>query len=190
MPLTLSFLAGEDFYVDKKRFVVEEVFLAKGCIVSNEEGEEFEVMPDKAVPILPTAKLSEGHRVIEGKTRIVYMAPRSVEVKRGDSFRHPEAVEQAELLGLSLDELMMMIELAAPVTDERGDWRYEKYILDIRDGKCFGIWEKDNPESPVIMRNRPCVFCEEQEGCDVCEHTGEVFCDISTYEDMKAEAAE
>mgnify|MGYP001429140056 CR=1 FL=1 len=90
MPLTLSFHEGHDFYVGDEQFVVLEVHLTRGCKVrKSSTGETFEVRPDKAVAVTDECKLSEGHRVITGKTRIVFLAPPSVKVLRGDNVEGP-----------------------------------------------------------------------------------------------------
>jgi len=102
---------------------------------------------------------------------------------------HPETKQQAQMLGLSHEKVLEMAEDSAPFTDDRGDWRYEGYVLDHRDGIVYGIWEKDNPDSPVVLKHRQCLTCAG-EGCSTCNDTGEVYCDISSYIDMRADAEE
>ncbi len=87
MPLTLTMAAGEDFYVGDQRFQIEEVFLTEGFTLRGPDGHVYNVDAKKSVDITPTVKVSDGHRVLVGKARVVFNAPRSVPILRGDLYR-------------------------------------------------------------------------------------------------------
>lgn len=87
MPLTLTMAAGEDFYVGDDRFVIEEVFLTEGFTLKGPNGHVFTVDTKKAVDIAPDVRVSDGHRVLVGKARVVFNAPRAIPILRGDLYR-------------------------------------------------------------------------------------------------------
>jgi hypothetical protein len=95
MPLALTMAAGEDFYVGDDRFEVEEVFLTEGFTLRGPDGVLHSVDAKKSVDIAPEVRVSDGHRVLVGKARIVFNAPRSVPILRGQLYREqrPDAAE-------------------------------------------------------------------------------------------------
>lgn len=91
MPLTLTLAEGEDFYIGHDRWEVEKVHLTEGFILRGPDGARIEVDSSKAEMLGPNVKVSDGHRILAGKARVVLNAPRSISILRGDLYR-----EQAE----------------------------------------------------------------------------------------------
>ena len=87
MPLTLTLAEGDDFYVGGDRWVVDQVHLTEGFVLVGPDGQVVEVDSSKAEVLAPSVKVSDGHRVLAGKARVVLNAPRSISILRGDLYR-------------------------------------------------------------------------------------------------------
>lgn len=64
------------------------------------------------------------------------------------SHRSPEITRQAvdDVIALGVEKesavtyLRQACRYSAPVTDDRGDYRYEDFVLDIEDGQLHGVY--------------------------------------------------
>jgi hypothetical protein len=89
--LTLSLSVGEGFWLltegrEDERWVVKEVFLARGFVVAGPKGIEREVTQEDEVEIAPKVWLSDGIRRIVGRARINVEAPQDVMILRDDLY--------------------------------------------------------------------------------------------------------
>jgi hypothetical protein len=100
MALTISLMKGQGFWVCDPgaardyHFVMEEVFLTKGFTLEGDDGAQFYCGPDDEVDICGAAKsqgdgvwVSDGHREIVGKARVVFDAPKHVKILRDDLYK-------------------------------------------------------------------------------------------------------
>lgn len=82
MPLILTLKKGDDFFIDNRRFVMEEVFDDRNGIVSDPKtGERFEITDDRATEIAPEVMICAASRPTS--INISIEAPRAVRILRG-----------------------------------------------------------------------------------------------------------
>lgn len=94
--LTLSLAQGEGFWLLRdgkpdQRWALEEVYLARGFVLRSDDGQEFAVGSDTAsadeeVEICDKVWVSDGHRHIVGRARVVVNAPQSIMILRDELY--------------------------------------------------------------------------------------------------------
>lgn len=56
-----------------------------------------------------------------------------------------QAVDDVIALGVEKESAVTFLRTAcrfsAPITDDRGDFRYEEFVLDIQDGELLGVYK-------------------------------------------------
>jgi hypothetical protein len=87
MPLTLSLDQGDDFFVDDRQFVLEEVLEGTHFRIRRFDDRVFDIVEDRATEVWPDVWVSSGERPQSLMARISIDAPRSIRIKRGDIYR-------------------------------------------------------------------------------------------------------
>lgn len=83
MGLILTLRKDEDFYVGERRFVVEEVFDNRNCLVVDPEtGERFEITDDRSTEI--AAEIMACTAVAAESVNLSINAPQEVTILRGE----------------------------------------------------------------------------------------------------------
>lgn len=102
MALTITMAEGDDVYVIgtddvPHRFVLDELFADEGFTLvrldagGDTDGSFIEVGPEKAEEILPEVFVSDGKRELSDKARVVFNAPREIDIFRGVVYRERQA---------------------------------------------------------------------------------------------------
>lgn len=176
MALSLSLRLGEDVYAGDERLVVSAVASSQEFTLQSSSG-AFRIVADRAVKVLPNVFVSAGREPHPGSVRLLIDAPRDVVILRGEKYRDkpepaqfrvfrptPEAIEDAEGLGLRGDLVDLLADMARHATSSPNgptNMQYEGYGLQIEGGEVcrvvvlFGA-EDDAPEHDVV-ENDPAV---------------------------------
>ena len=98
--LTLSMAQGEGLWLmqegkPSERWVIDEVFLSRGFILKGPDGRLLQVHPDDEVEIAEEVWVSDGHRLIVGRARIVLNAPKKVTILRDELYEERKRREAA-----------------------------------------------------------------------------------------------
>lgn len=99
------------------------------------------------------------------------------------------AAEAAGRLGLTLDQLIERARAGAPVTDPRGNRRYDNLVMHVHGDTVYGVWNYDEPfaappskwparkthaNSPLVI-TADCPICDGTgDQCNECRDTGKV----------------
>lgn len=99
--LTISLVVGDGFWLLRKgkadeRWEMKEVFLSRGFVLAGPGGVEYEINPEEELEIAPGVWVSDGHRVIVGKARVVFAAPQEVVILRDELYVERKKREAAE----------------------------------------------------------------------------------------------
>ena len=88
MALTLSIGYKGDFYVEDTRYVVTDFGDDRPTtVVRDEDGAEFLIRHDAGVELEPNVVVSAGFIVASNYARLVFQAPRSIKIDRGETYR-------------------------------------------------------------------------------------------------------
>ena len=92
MPLVLTLKIGDDFYVDRAQFVVDEVERHVACVIRRTSTRrKFRIVEQRATEIMPDVHVSAGGRSTSTQCQLVIAAPPDVLVVRGERYRNPPA---------------------------------------------------------------------------------------------------
>jgi hypothetical protein len=101
--LALSLSKDEGFWLlcagrTDERWLVAEVFLARGFVLEGPKGEKIEIGSDREthddeVEIASEVWVSDGHRHIVGRARVVFNAPQSVIILRDELYEERKRKE-------------------------------------------------------------------------------------------------
>jgi hypothetical protein len=98
--LTLSVSVGEGFWLlregsDDERWMVREVFLARGYVIEGPNGAVYEIKQEDEVEIAPAVWLGDGNRRIVGRARVLIDAPQNVTILRDELYEERKKKEAA-----------------------------------------------------------------------------------------------
>lgn len=92
MALTFTMQQGDGFWIcgdtpaEDQRFVMDEIFLSRGFTLRGPDDKLYNCEAATEVEIAPNVWVSDGHRLIVGKARVVFEAPRSIKILRDDLY--------------------------------------------------------------------------------------------------------
>ena len=105
--LAVSMSKGEGFWLlqdgsPDERWVLKEVFLSRGFILEGPDGHtvsvgESEETNDDEIEIVDDVWVSDGHRHIVGRARVVFNAPQSITILRDELYVERKKQEAAHV---------------------------------------------------------------------------------------------
>lgn len=82
MALTLVFQENTSFYVEDQRFMVINIHEDGGCTVVDTKGKKTDIDRGGYVELLPNVRITESFKNLPHETKLVFDAPRSIEILR------------------------------------------------------------------------------------------------------------
>ncbi len=188
MPLTLSMRCGDDFYVGDNQVILREIHSSFQSVVALSSGQQFTVVADSAIEVLPEVFVSMGHEDQSNMVRLVIDAPREQLILTGRNYRKldrsavtrnavvaEDVLRGAINLGLgdnlveARERITRMVKLSAPYTHRSGNRRYKDFGFYTEAGQIKGVFKI----SEEVFEDVMCPDCQAVGGtCATCDSTG------------------